>query len=306
MTNPRIFQFRAAIVIATTFLGVTQPARGEQGDGRQVGILIVPFEDSSGVTHGRSGDLVRYSDSPRSSTGWDIEFEGVLYPQVWDGRLIPFDSSFAPVYVWSVLNNDKAIYRGTEREMTYDRADLAERARSLFAYHPYRDHFAAFHCGAVMRKEGQETEGKGGWPNTVACTDAYLRDFPKGMHRDELEWLGVQMRNATYEYEGDPGGPIGEARTFEAYLASRPRHAMRDEIELRLARLWSLAYEMIMIADEPPSASKKTEAGRYRARADSLYTRLAARPDPAVSSKAFIARFNLRNGRRIYANPNAW
>jgi hypothetical protein len=211
-----------------------------------------------------------------------------------------------PMYVFLVLSRDEPIFRGTERERIYDRADLAARARQLFAYHPYRDHFAAFECQAVMRKEDHETEGKMGSPLAVACTDAYLREFPNGLHRDELEWLGLQMRHASYEYEGVPEGPIGEAQAFEEYLRRRPAHTMRDAIDLRIAALWSLAYEMIMAADGPPSSSRKAEASRYRARADSMYARLSAKPDPALAAQAVIAGYNLRKGRRIYANPNAW
>lgn len=291
------------LILAAGFvLGVA----GGELQGQQVGILIVPFEDSASRSHGRAGDLVRFRDTPGSSTSWDIEFEGVWYRHVWNGLLIPFDSSFAPIYVWSVLNSGGPSYHGNEREKIYDRADLATRARRLFAYHPYRDHFAAFECQAIKSKEAHETEGKRGWPLTVACTDAYLREFPKGLHRDELEWLGLQMRHASYEFAGAAEGPIGEAQAFEEYLKRRPAHTMRDVIELRIATLWSLAYEMIMTADEPPSSSLQAEAQRYRARADSIYARLSARPDPALAAKAVIARFNLRNGRRIYANPNAW
>jgi hypothetical protein len=299
-----VLRLAAPIMTALVLLG-----GAPQGvHGQQVGILIVPFADSASQKHGRAGDLVRFRfrDTPRSSTSWDIEFEGVLYRDVWDGRLIPFDSSFAPMYVFSVLNSQEEMYTDSVRERIYDRADLATRARQLFAYHPYRDHFAAFECHAVMRKEEHETEGKQGWPLTVACIEAYLRELPNGLHRDELEWLGVRMRHATYEYEGAAEGPIGQAQVFEAYLKGRPTHAMRDAIELHVATLWSLAYEMIMTADDPPSSSRKAEADRYRARADSMYARLSARPDPDLAAKAVVARFNLRNGRRIYADPNAW
>jgi hypothetical protein len=63
---------------------------------------------------------------------------------------------------------------------------------------------------------------------------------------------------------------------------------------------------MIETADEAPSSEKKAEASQYRARADSIYTRLAITAEPTLAAKAVIAQFNLRNGRRIYANPNAW
>lgn len=290
------------ILAASFVIGVA----GRELHGQQVGILIVPFEDSASKQHGRSGDLVRFRDTPGSSTSWDIEFEGVLYRDVWDGRLIPFDSSFAPMYVFSVLNSEKPMYRDTVPEKIYGRADLAARARQLFAYHPYRDHFAAFECHAIRRKEAHETEGKTAWPLTVACSDAYLREFPKGLHRDELEWLGLEMRHASYEYGGDPEAAISEARAFEEYIKRRPTHSLKDKIELRIATLWWLAYEMILTADDPPSESQRAEANQYRARADSIYARLSARPDPALAAEAVVARFNLRHGRRIYANPNAW
>jgi hypothetical protein len=274
--------------------------------GQQAGILIVPFEDSTSTVHGRAGDLVRFSDTPGSSTSYDIEFEGVLYRNVWSARLIPFDSSFAPVYVYSVLNSADHLFRNTERERVYDRADLAARARQMFAYHPHRDHFAAFDCRSINQKEEHETEGKAGWPKTIACVEAYLREFPRGFHRAEFDWWAVRLRNSSYEYEGDPAGPMKEARVFETYLRSRPGHPLRREIEFRLATLWSLAYEMIETADDPPSETQKAEATGYRARADSMYARLATTADPALAAKAVIAQFNLRNGRRIYANPNAW
>lgn len=278
----------------------------EIAHGQQLGILIVPFEDSTSTMHGRAGDLVRFSDTPGSSASYDIEFEGVLYRDVWAARLIPFDSSFAPVYVYSVLSSPEPLFSDSPRERIHDRADLAARARQLFAYHPYRDHFAAFDCRAINRKEAHETEGKGGWPKTIACVDAYLRTFPRGFHRAEFDWWAVQLGQSSYEYEGDPAGPIEEARVFEKYLRDRPGHPLRREIEFRLATLWSLAYEMIETADEPPSSAKKVEAGHYRARADSMYARLATNAEPALAAKAVIARFNLRNERRIYANPNAW
>jgi hypothetical protein len=63
---------------------------------------------------------------------------------------------------------------------------------------------------------------------------------------------------------------------------------------------------MIETADEQATDAKKAEASRYRARADSIYARLATTADPALAAKAVIAQFNLRTGRRIYANPNAW
>jgi hypothetical protein len=65
----------------TVALGLLGGIR-QQAHGQQVGILIVPFEDSSSKPHGRAGDLVRFKDTPGSSVSHDIEFEGVLYAHV--------------------------------------------------------------------------------------------------------------------------------------------------------------------------------------------------------------------------------
>lgn len=277
------------------------------GDSLRRGLLIVPFAEHSGQTHGTAGDTVRFRDTPGNGAGYDIVFEGTTYRDVWSARVIPFDSTFAPPYVYQALTSSGTMYRDDPMQDARDRAALAVRATQLFAYHPYRDHFAALACRAVHRLEELETDGKTSWPKSRGCVADYLREFPAGVYRDELEWLGVQLAHASYEYEGNPDPAIAEERAFSSYLLHHPRHTQRTEIEFTIARLCYLIQEMMTVEpSDSNAAAMTTTRDAYRAQADSIYSQLARSSDPAVASRAAVQRFNLRAGRRIYAGPNAW
>lgn len=276
-------------------------------DSLRLGLLIVPFEDRERHMHGTAGDTVQFRDTPGNGAGYDIVFDGTTYRDVWSARVIPFDSTFAPSYVYQALTSAGTMYRDDPTQDARDRAALATRATQLFAYHPYRDHFAVLACRGVYRLEGFETDGKTSWPKSRGCVADYLRTFPAGAYRDEMEWLGVQLEHASYEYEGDPSPAIAEERAFSSYLQRHPRHAQRTEIEFTIARLCYVIQEM-MTEEPPDSAAANMMATRdaYRAQADSIYSQLARSSDPAVASRAAVQLFNLRAGRRIYVGPNPW
>jgi len=271
--------------------------------GMHRGILIARLQVTRDSLRGTAGDVIGFRQSD-GDTRMDVELGGQVYRDVWDLRLIPFDSSFAPHYVYSVLTASEELFRGGAPDVQ-DRADLASRARALFAYHPYREHFAGLACRFIHRWELMESDGKTGWDRSRACTGAYLRDFPAGRYRDELEWLEVQLRHAVYEYEGNAAPAIEQVRAYSDYLDQHPRHGQRAEIEFAIARLCYLVYEM---TDGEPqdSAATAVDAKSYRARAESIYTRLSTSDDPGIASRAVVQLFNLRTGRRIYGGSNAW
>lgn len=265
------------------------------------GLLIAPFEDRSKVAHGTAGDLIRFRET-RGGVGYDIATEDTLYRDVWTARLVPFDSAVTPQFLYAALTSEGPLYREGENDIR-DRAALATRARQLFPNHPYREAFAALECRAVHRLEAVETDGKTSWPKSRACITAYLRDFPSGGARDELEWLGVQLEHAVYEYEGDPTPAMAEVRAYTGYRDTHPRHTQRTEIEFAIARLCYMIQEML--ADGPTPAAL-ADRDIYRAQADEIYTRLAASNDPGVASRAAVMLYNLRHGRHVYIGPNEW
>jgi hypothetical protein len=274
-------------------------------DSLQPGLLIVPFEDAQDSLRGQSGDLIRFQPADSTQTAFDIELGGKLYRDVWSVQLVPLDTTLVPYYLYRVLSSGGPKFRETPAEASYA-PRLAARARELFPQHPYADHFAAFGCRAVYREELMLTEGKAGLPRSLVCVRQYLQDFPRGKHRDELEWLGVRLEHWTYEFEGSPEPALAQARAFEAYLAKRPHHAERNAIQLQVAKLYSIAHECIREGTEGAEGFSGAQATAYRARAESIYSGLVQNPDPSVASEARVRLHNLRSGRRIYLNPNAW
>ncbi len=283
----------------------SEPIRVPAPDSLKPGLLIVPFEDAGDSLRGQSGDLIRFQSADSTETAFDIELAGKLYRDVWSVELVPLDSTLVPYYLYRVLSSGGPKFRETPAELSYA-PRLAARARELFPQHPYADHFAALECRAVYREELMITEGKVGLPRSLVCVRQYLQEFPRGKHRDELEWLRVRLEHWTYEFGGSPEPPLAQARAFEAYLAKRPQHAERTAIQLRVAELYSIAHECIRERSEGAEGFSDVQAAAYRAKAESIYSGLVQNPDPGVSSEARVRLHNLRSGRRIYLNPNAW
>ena len=267
------------------------------------GLLLTPFADSTGKYFGQAGDTIRYRDPPGRPVGFDIDFNGRVFSRVFLVRLASLGAAFTPHYIYYLLDEPEQLLADEPKDQLGRRVELAAAAQRLFPNHPYRQYFAAFACHALHDQEADETGGKTGWTKTRACLDGYLRDFPRGRDRDELEWLKETLSNSTYEYEGDPEAPVAEATAFRAYLQTHPRTRVRPEIELEIARRYSIAYE-ILREEPPPQGLTMKEGERFRIFADSLYSSLTRSPDLRVANRAEVALFNLRSGRRIYIDPN--
>jgi hypothetical protein len=273
----------------------------------QAGILLTPFPDSTGKRHGQAGDSIRYRDANSRGGGFDIELGGGMFRAVWDVRLTPTTESFAPFYVYHLLASaDLSTSEPGERSRR--QLALAVVAQRLFPKHPYREHFAAFACRAQKDVTTNEEWGKLGYSSAVACIDAYLRDFPLGTDRDAMEWLRAELLHSAYEWEGDVGMVLDEAAAFSAFLLAHPRSRVRTDIEFTIAERYAIASEILRLAPPDSSLTKltKSDAPKYQAQADSMYAALALSALPGVASRARIALFNLRSGRRSYISPNAY
>lgn len=272
--------------------------------GWQSGILLTPFPDSTRTYHGQAGDSIRYRDA-NSRGGFDIELDGHTFRQVWHVRLTPPGESFAPFYIYHLLESPDELLADEPGERSRRQLHLAVVAQRLFPRHKYREHFAAFACRAQRDVTTNEEWGKAGYKSAVACIDAYLRDFPHGRDHDAMEWLRWELAHSVYEFEGDVELVLGEAAAFRTFLRSHPRSRVRTDIEFAIAELYAIASEILRL--EPPDTGlTKADAPAYQARADKMYAALAQSPLPSVASRARIARFNLRSGRRIYTDPNAY
>jgi hypothetical protein len=269
------------------------------------GVLLTPFPDSNSHYIGGAGDTIHYRDAANGKSGFDIQFMGRTVRNVWEVRLAPRFDWFLAAYIYHLLETPDELLSDDPGELLSRRLQLAIAAQRLLPYHKYREDFVAFECRALQAKE-DENDGKGGYGAAVSCLDRYLHDFPHGRAHDELEWLRCQLASSVYEFEGDVGLVLGQANAFRLFLRLHPRTHVRSDVEFAVARLYTIAAEILRL--EPPESGSltKNDAPKYRALAERMYRALVLHHLPSVSAHAQVALFNLLEGRRIYANPNEY
>lgn len=269
-------------------------------------MLLTPFPDSSGRYLGQAGDTIHYRDATDRKLGFDIEFRGQTIRRVWEVRLAPRSEWFTPSYIYHLLESPDELLADDPGESITRRVQLAVAAQRLFPHHKYSEDYTAFECRALQAKEDYEGDGKSGYGKVVSCLDQYLHDFPQGSDHDELEWLRCRLANSVYEFEGDVQGVLGQANAFRVFLKLHPRTHVRTDVEFAIARLYTIASEILRL--EPPDSGyvTKKDAPRYQALADKMYAALTLNPRPSVATRATVALFNLREGRRIYMDPNEY
>ena len=292
--------FRATLVLAFCSV-LAHPACAQKWE---AGILLTPFPDSSSKYIGEAGDTIHYRDAADGKSGFDIQFMGRTFRNVWEVRLAPHYVWFTPSYVYHLLETPDELLSDDPADLISRRVQLASAAQRTFPHHKYREDFAAFECRALQAKEDYEDDGKQGYGAVVSCLDRYLDDFPHGRAHDELEWLRCQLANSVYEFEGDAGAVLVQANAFRLFLRLHPRTHVRSDVEFAIARLYTIAAEILRL--EPPESGSltKNDAPKYRALAERMYRALALHHLPSVSAHAQVALFNLLEGRRIYTNPN--
>lgn len=286
-------------------LGLLVLGRGASAQRWEPGLLLTPFSDSTGKSRGQAGDTISYRDTPRSRMGFDIQFNGETFTRVWQVRLAPRGSPFLPYFIYDLLDEPEGLYTENPKEELRRRVQLASSASELFQNHPYHEHFAVFACRAVLDQEAYGKDGKSRWGETLACLTKYLRDFPTGKYRDEMEWLKEKYQHYVYEFAGGSEVALGQASAFQAYLRSHPRTRVRAEIESSIAYLYRIAYELRR-EEALEQGLSKPDTAQYRILADSLYSRVARSQETRIAARAQVALMNLRSGRRVYIDPNGF
>lgn len=82
----------------------------------QAGMLLTPLPDSTGKHHGQAGDSIRYRDANSRGGGFDIELRGETFRGVWKVRLTPTGESFAPFYIYHLLESADGLAAGEPGE----------------------------------------------------------------------------------------------------------------------------------------------------------------------------------------------
>jgi hypothetical protein len=272
------------------------------------GMLLKPLKDAKGAVE--PGLVVTYLPSARTPGTLNVTALGRQFPDVPGDQLMPFDADAAMSWAYLQLKEDRG-------DSEY-RFLLAKNVLAAVPVHPLREDLLALHCLNARDYYRQPSGAKSGPP--LALCRQYLSDYPRGSHRDEIEWLICRLETEPLEYEGDI--PLLEASIgrFDRFLWQHPRTSNRNEIQLQLAALNRQAYESLSrtLAEKKSQVAGFTdgkgkqvnystkEAQAFLDRARTLYRELAAGGAPQTRATARVALFNIEHGRRLTSAPMDW
>ena len=273
------------------------------------GMLLQPLKDAKGAVE--PGLVVTYLPSARTPGAVHVTAAGRQFQDVPGDQVMPFDPDAAICWAYLQLKEGRgdAEYRFL----------LAKNVLAAVPTHPLREDLLALHCQNARDYFRSPTTGAKTETPLALCRQ-YLSDYPRGSHRDEIEWLICRLETEPLEYEGDV--PLLEASIgrFDRFLWQHPRTSKRSEIQLNLAELNRGAYESLI----REMAEKKSqvvgfsdgkgkivnystkEAQAFLERARTVYRELAAGADTQTRATARLALFNIEHGRRLASAPADW
>jgi hypothetical protein len=269
---------------------------------------------------GEAGQMVKYrSTIAQSSSRHDVEAVEV---QIGDRRLteqrwwvvLPYDPAFSPAWVLQ-YTRVKQPDEDVDGDIPGDHVDRVRVARSKaalidavlreFPAHPLGENlwFARIERTAIA--EQLETGGKTLSRSEVSILD-YLKRFPNGRFKAQAEWRLIQLRTEPYEYEGDADDILTSISVYETFLAKHPNTPCSDEIRLRIAYLYRMAFESLTHPDfaEFNRGENHRPAKAYRDKAEAIYRQLLQSRNVDTMASAQIALFNIGAGRRGYIGAN--
>ena len=272
------------------------------------GLLLQPLKDAKGTAE--PGLVVTYMPSARTPGAVNVTAAGRQFPDVPGDQVMPFDPDAAMSWVYLQLKEGRG-------DPEY-RFLLAKNVLAAVPAHPLREDLLALHCQNARDYYRQPAGAKTGPP--LALARQYLSDYPRGSHRDEIEWLICRLEAEPLEYEGDVPRLEASIGRFERFLWQHPRTSNRSEIQLQLAALNRQAYESLsrtlaekksQVVGFSDGKGKQVnysdkEAQAFLDRARTLYRDLAAGADPQTRATARLALFNIENGRRMTSAPMDW
>lgn len=285
----------------------------------QRGILVQPLV-VEGKDVGETGQMVKYrSTIAKSPSRHDVEAVEV---QVGDRQLteplwwvvLPYDPAFSPAWVFRytrVKQPDENVHGNIPLDHP-DRVRLARDKLALidvvlreFPAHPLGENLWFARVERTAIAEQLETGGKSVSRSEGAILD-YLKRFPDGRFKPQAEWRLVQLRTEPYEYEGDAEAILNTISVYEAFLLKHPKTPCSDEIRLRVARMYRMAFASLTHPDfaELNGTANQGRAEAYRAKAEAIYRQLLQSRNADTMASAQIALFNIRAGRRAYIGAN--
>lgn len=214
-------------------------------------------------------------------------------------EIIPLDRAFTPAraYIWLLEHPPSRI-----RSRHYEALERFKLCQSLIKRYPrneLHEPLMALSCDYYFSYERATTMGKTDWEATLRILDAYLRTYPSGSNAGRLHFKRFELTHDLYEYEGSTQLILTQIELYQGYLVANQDSDVIDDVRLKLARLYRLAYECF------PKDNVK-EKKWVLSKATKLYRELLQSRDLETRQRARIALYNIREGRRTYAGVNDW
>lgn len=273
--------------------------------------LMSPFE-IQGKLYGKVGQIINYSEN-KERNGYIIEVDNKTFASIGSYGIIPCDPSFTMSWLYLLVSKNE-IYELMQMK------DLIKSILSTFPSHPlYEEIFAV-----LLLERGGYKYGRNEILEVIASPDElkitkdeksedkyisaicelYLKKYPTGKYKDIFHWLSFYFTHKPYEIEGSPKVAVEQAQIYEQYLSEHKDSRASDEIKLRLAESYIVAYECLKYGES--EGFPKDMEDKFLERSLTLYRELSENADLKIRESAKIALYNIGHSKRIYFNANGW
>jgi len=149
---------------------------------RQKGILLESIQQD-GILHGEPGQVIRFfkrGDLANIRINNDC-----LIPNASAHLVIPYDPDFSPwrIYLYLYENYNLAPHSAPNVSVIKNLFLLAKNTIQQFPHHNLHEELLALACQLSFRLEAQK-ETASGCPQSLTLCSVYLRQYPRGQHRD--------------------------------------------------------------------------------------------------------------------------
>ncbi|HGE69677.1 TPA: hypothetical protein ENX78_02505 [Candidatus Poribacteria bacterium] len=263
-------------------------------------------------TYGKAGQIINYSEN-KEKNGYIIEVEDKIFGGIGSYGIIPCDPDFAMSWLYLLVSKNE-IFEIMQMK------DLIKSILSTFPTHPlYEEIFASIVLERGGYKYGRldlleviaspeelkiAKDEKSEDKYISAICEIYLNKYPQGKYRDIFHWLAFYFTNKPYEIEGSPKVAIEQAGLYENYLSEHKESKASDEIKLRIAESYIIAYECLKYGES--EGYQENKGDEFLKKSIALYKELSENNDLKIRESAKIALYNISHGKRIYFNPNGW